>query len=70
VEGHTDSTEVKALSLSRRRATSVSKYISGAGIDADPLSSDGFGSDRPIAPGKTAAGLAKNRRVEMKIKNY
>jgi OOP family OmpA-OmpF porin len=72
VEGHTDSTGKYDMNmqLSRDRAASVAKYITDAGIDAARMSSEGFGPDRPIAPNKTTAGRAKNRRVEMKLRNY
>jgi len=69
IEGHTDNTG-KAESnqkLSENRAASVKKYLVSKGISADRLSTVGHGSDMPIEDNKTAAGKAKNRRVEFKL---
>ncbi len=72
VEGHTDITGVKEKNqvLSENRAASVKAYLVSKGIDESRISSAGFGADKPIADNKTAAGKAKNRRVEMKLRNY
>jgi outer membrane protein OmpA-like peptidoglycan-associated protein len=72
VEGHTDSTGKYDMNmqLSKDRAASVAKYLVDGAIDESRISSEGFGPDRPIAPNKTTAGRAKNRRVEMKLRNY
>ena len=72
VEGHTDSTGKYDMNmkLSNDRAASVAGYLKDAGIDEARITSEGFGPDRPIAPNKTTAGRAKNRRVEMKLRNY
>ncbi len=72
VEGHTDSTGAHDMNmkLSDSRAASVAEYLKGNGIDESRISSEGFGPDRPVAPNKTTAGRAKNRRVEMKLRNY
>ena len=73
VEGHTDSTGKHDMNmkLSDDRAASVADYLkTTGGIDASRIASEGFGPDRPIAPNKTTAGRARNRRVEMKLRNY
>ena len=72
VEGHTDSTggHDMNMKLSNDRAASVADYLKTAGVDEARISSEGFGPDRPVAPNKTTAGRAKNRRVEMKLRNY
>lgn len=72
VEGHTDTTGTaeKNHKLSHDRANAVKAYLVSKGIDESRITSAGFGSDRPIASNKTAAGKAKNRRVEMKLRNY
>ena len=72
VEGHTDitGTAEKNQALSENRAASVKAYLVSKGVDESRITSAGFGSDKPIADNKTAAGRAKNRRVEMKLKNY
>jgi len=73
VEGHTDSTgkHDMNMTLSDNRAASVATYLKTiGGIDESRITSEGFGPDRPIAPNKTTAGRAKNRRVEMHLRNY
>ena len=70
IEGHTDDvgTDAKNLVLSKDRAGSVKAYFVSKGVAADRLDTDGFGESRPAASNKTAAGRAKNRRVEMDLK--
>ena len=72
IEGHTDitGTSEKNHVLSHGRANSVKAYLTGKGIDESRITTQGFGPDKPIADNKTAAGKAKNRRVEMKLRNY
>ena len=73
VEGHTDSTGKYDMNmeLSKNRAAAVAEWLKTTGaVEEGRLSSEGFGPDRPIAPNKTTAGRAKNRRVEMKLRNY
>ena len=71
VEGHTDnvgSTEVNEY-LSLARAEAVTAALARQGIDASRLSAQGFGPERPIADNATAAGRARNRRIEIKAAN-
>mgnify|MGYP003897192071 CR=1 FL=1 len=44
------------------------RWASAKGIDAARITSVGYGSEKPVADNKTAAGKAKNRRVELKLK--
>ena len=69
IDGHTDNTGADAynLKLSDGRAASVKSYLVSKGISEDRLESEGFGETMPIGDNKTAAGRAKNRRVEMKV---
>ncbi|MEO5782008.1 MAG: OmpA family protein [Ginsengibacter sp.] len=72
IAGHTDTTGTaeKNHVLSHDRANSVKAYLISKGIDESRMTTEGYGFDRPIATNKTAAGRAKNRRVEMKLRNY
>ncbi|MFZ4855077.1 MAG: OmpA family protein [Desulfuromonadaceae bacterium] len=67
IEGHTDSdgSEKVNMKLSQARAESVRNYIiTKFGIDGSRLTAKGYGSAKPIASNKNAAGKAKNRRIE------
>jgi len=67
VVGYTDSlgNETANQALSRKRAESVKAYLTGKGVDASRIATDGKGSADPVGDNKTAAGRAKNRRVEI-----
>jgi len=69
ISGHTDNTGSPVINakLSTDRAKAVVDYLVGKGIDRGRLSYMGYGPDQPIADNATAAGKAKNRRVEFKI---
>jgi outer membrane protein OmpA-like peptidoglycan-associated protein len=72
IDGHTDSQgkDEYNMGLSDQRAASVKAYLVSKGIAESRLSSTGYGETKPVADNKTAAGRAKNRRVEMTLSNY
>jgi len=72
IDGHTDDVGKDDMNqtLSDNRAASVKAYFVSKGIDESRLTSTGYGETKPIADNKTAAGKAKNRRVEMTLSNY
>lgn len=72
IDGHTDNTgdAVKNQALSESRAASVKAYLVSKGVDESRMTAVGHGADMPAADNKTAAGRAKNRRVELKARNY
>ncbi|UTV30222.1 OmpA family protein [Photobacterium atrarenae] len=68
VVGHTDArgTDAYNLKLSEERAAAVAQYLKGHfGLTQDRIVVMGKGESEPIAPNDTAAGQAKNRRVEV-----
>ena len=72
IDGHTDfvGKDEYNQTLSEQRAASVKAYFVSQGINENRLSSAGYGESRPVADNNTAAGKAKNRRVEMTLRNY
>ena len=69
IGGHTDNTGTRDwnLKLSQMRADAVKKYLVGKGIAEARLVAKGYGPDKPIDDNNTAAGRAKNRRVEFTL---
>ena len=69
VEAHTDNAgnDAANLKLSEDRAAAVKAYLVSKGIGEDRITSEGFGETMPIADNTTAAGRAKNRRIEIKM---
>lgn len=69
IEGHTDNVGKADFNktLSDKRANSVKTYLINKGVDESRLTAEGFGMEVPVADNKTAAGKAKNRRVELKL---
>jgi outer membrane protein OmpA-like peptidoglycan-associated protein len=65
VYGHTDSraSDEYNMALSQRRASSVATLGRSVGATIDR--EIGFGERRPVATNATAAGMQKNRRVEI-----
>lgn len=67
IDGHTDNAgaAAKNRALSQARAEAVVQWLAGQGIARDRLSARGFGPDKPLDTNATAAGRARNRRVEL-----
>ena len=70
IAGHTDNVgnADKNKKLSQDRADTVKNYLVDKGLDANKISSVGYGSEKPIASNNTEAGRQRNRRVEFAIK--
>ena len=69
IQGHTDNTgkEEYNLTLSKKRAESVTNYLVSKGIAKNRLSTEAMGETNPRFDNNTADGRSKNRRVEMAI---
>ena len=72
IEGNTDSNgdDVENIKLSKNRADAVKKYITDLSkIDANQITTLGYGETKPIAFNLTKEGRARNRRIEIIIHN-
>lgn len=70
IEGHTDSTGPKELNdrLGLERAESVKKYMHDQHqIPLHKMNVISYGSDKPVAPNKTKADRAQNRRIVINV---
>jgi outer membrane protein OmpA-like peptidoglycan-associated protein len=70
IEGHTDNVGPKAVNerLGLERAEAVKRYLyEQYQIPLHKMNVISYGEDKPIAPNKTKAGRAQNRRVVIKI---
>lgn len=69
IEGHTDNVgDPNAnMALSLQRADAVKSYLVSKGVDELRIAARGFGDTKPVVSNDTAAGKAKNRRVDMTI---
>lgn len=67
--GHTDSVGTDAYNdkLSMRRANAVKTYLQDKGVEASRIYTEGKGEKQPVESNTTAAGRAKNRRVEIEV---
>ncbi len=72
IDGHTDSQgdDAKNQTLSDNRAKAVMDYLLSKGVASSSINSTGYGETKPLEDNKTAAGRAKNRRVEMTVRNF
>ncbi|MBF0293543.1 MAG: OmpA family protein [Magnetococcales bacterium] len=68
IQGHTDGIGTPEYNeeLSKKRAASVMRHLTGQGIAPERLSAAGFGMRKPVASNEDDAGRARNRRVELK----
>jgi peptidoglycan-associated lipoprotein len=70
IEGHTDDVGGKALNerLGMERAEAVKMYLyEHHQIPLHKMNVISYGEDKPVAPNKTKAGRAQNRRVVIKV---
>ncbi|MFK7858296.1 MAG: OmpA family protein [Granulosicoccus sp.] len=71
VIGHTDSSGAHNYNqiLSEKRASSVTRYLSGNGVDKSRVRTSGKGETRPVESNDTSFGRSRNRRVEVYLKS-
>lgn len=69
VIGHADwiGTDAYNQKLSERRANAVKSYLVSQGVAAGKVRAEGRGESEPVVSNETAAGRARNRRVEVTI---
>jgi outer membrane protein OmpA-like peptidoglycan-associated protein len=69
IEGHTDAQGAAAYNeeLSLRRADAVRRVLLSRGVQEKQMLVLGLGEARPVADNQSAAGRARNRRVELHI---
>jgi len=67
IVGHTDSvgTDANNQRLSNERADAVRDFLTDRGVGTSRIAISGHGEREPIASNETAEGRAKNRRVEI-----
>jgi len=73
VAGHTDTDPIQKSNwkdnweLSAQRALTVLRYLVQKGLPDEKIRAIGSGESKPVASNATAAGKAKNRRVEIVV---
>ena len=70
IEGHTDNVGGKDVNekLGLERAEAVKRYLyEQHQIPLHKMNVISYGEDKPVAPNKTKAGRAQNRRVVIKV---
>ena len=69
VEGYTDNVggEQYNQKLSENRAQTVGDFLVAQGVPLANVTATGFGLNNPVADNSTAAGKAKNRRVQLVV---
>jgi chemotaxis protein MotB len=74
VEGNTDNVPIHSSQfpsnweLSTARASTVVRFLIGHGVGANRLTASGNAEQRPVDTNTTAAGRARNRRVEIVLR--
>lgn len=71
IAGHTDNqgNPEKNLSLSRKRAQSVARWLIKSGVSQQRIKTIGYGSERPVGNNRTEFGRARNRRIEFIVRS-
>jgi len=69
IAGYTDKegSETANMALSKARAEAVAGKLTAAGVSAERVHPEGFGSQRPMGSNTTDNGRAENRRVVLQV---
>jgi len=69
VAAHTDNQgpATANLQLSKRRVIAVVRYLMEQGVDGNRLAPQAYGESKPLVSNASAAGRARNRRVELAV---
>jgi len=76
ITGHSDDQPIRTPEfpdnrhLSRQRAQAVADALQAGGVESARLKVTGLGDAEPVADNRTAAGRARNRRVELVLLSY
>ena len=70
IQGHTDNIGSDRANeiISQKRAETVKQYLISKGVSGDRLEAVGYGKRKPIVSNATIEGRARNRRVELHVK--
>ena len=69
IGGYTDNegSESANMALSKARAEAVAGRLTAAGVSAERVHPEGFGSQKPLGSNTTDTGRAENRRVVLQV---
>lgn len=69
LSGHTDNEGTPAFNqtLSEKRSEAVKTYLTSKGVNADHITTIGYGQTKPLSTENTQVAKEKNRRVEIAI---
>lgn len=73
ITGHSDNQPIRTREfpdnqvLSEKRAQAVAEVLTGKGVVPSRIQTEGRGATVPIADSTTAAGRARNRRVDIMV---
>jgi outer membrane protein OmpA-like peptidoglycan-associated protein len=69
IRGHTDNVGSSStkMDMSVRRAEVVKRYLASKGVEESRMTVNGYSDTLPVASNNTAAGRAKNCRIEFVV---
>src|SRR5262249_47025785 len=67
IESHENTLDPDRMKLTKRRAETILNFLVKKGVAPERLTSEGYGTTRPLCTKKTKACQARNRRIEFII---